>query len=74
MLSILFSLASADTWGIGDFAGRLISRRLLAWLGLGSYFILVNQGSQTSVLASLLAVRTTGTLALLIFAFLNKQL
>jgi uncharacterized membrane protein len=46
----------------------------LAGLGMGSYFILINQGGQTSVLAPLLAVRVAGTLALLIFAFLKKQL
>lgn len=47
---------------------------LLAGLGMGVYYILINHGSQADVFVPLLAVRLGGTLALLIFAYLNKQL
>ena len=47
---------------------------LLAGLGMGSYFILVNQGSQTSIWAPLLAVRAAGTLTLIIFSSFTGDL
>lgn len=40
----------------------------LAGLGMGIYFVFVNEGSQTSVFAPLVAVRGAGALTLLIFA------
>lgn len=78
-----FGLALLATWLISQagFERKAIQIRFgilflpfLAGLGFGSYYILINQGSRTSIFAPLLAVRVTGTLVLLIFAFLKKQL
>jgi uncharacterized membrane protein len=78
-----FGLALLATWLISQtgFEKKTIQIRFgdlvlpfLAGLGFGSYYILINQGSRTSIFAPLLAVRVTGTIALLIFAFLKKQL
>ena len=51
-----------------------LSLPFLAGLGLGAYFIFVNQGSQTSVFAPLVAVRGAGVLTLLIFASHSGEL
>jgi drug/metabolite transporter (DMT)-like permease len=47
---------------------------LLAGLGMGFYFILINHGSRTDVFVPLLAVRLGATIALLTFAFFSQQL
>ncbi len=47
---------------------------LLAGLGFGSYYILINLGSRNSLFEPLIAVRVAGSTALLIFAGFKRQL
>jgi len=78
-----FGLALAAIWFISQtenadaparFAWKDLGLPFLAGLGLGAYFVLVNQGSQTSIFAPLVAVRAAGTITLLIFAAQQRKL
>ncbi|MCX6068438.1 MAG: DMT family transporter [Chloroflexi bacterium] len=72
-----FGLALAAIWLISQtgtdqpaagFRWANLGLPLVAGLGMGAYFVLVNQGSQTSVFGALVAVRAAGAVTLLIFA------
>lgn len=72
-----FGLALAAIWFVSQagadqpaagFRWKNLGLPILAGSGLGAYFVLVNQGSQTSILAPLVAVRASGALTLLVFA------
>ncbi len=74
-----FGIASVAIWFISQtentdaparFAWKDLGLPFLAGLGLGAYFVLVNQGSQTSIFAPLVA----GTITLLIFAAQQRKL
>ena len=72
-----FGLALAAIWLISQtgtdqpaagFRWKNLGLPLVAGLGMGAYFVLVNQGSQTSGFGALVAVRAAGAVTLLIFA------
>jgi drug/metabolite transporter (DMT)-like permease len=77
-----FALALAAIWFVSQSSNennfRLQFKQLilplLAGLGFGIYFIFVNKGSQTSLFAPLVAVRSAGAIALTLFAAFNQEL
>ncbi len=78
VLGFAFALAAVWLITIGDGQNKHVRWRevrlpLLAGVGFGVYFILVNRGSQTSIFWPMVATRLTGCLVLSAFMFVKRS-